>query len=78
MPVGAPLGDRRQLGHDQASTSHASATGAPWKLPQLSTRPSGRIIGLSIAASSSRSASERANTIVSRAAPCTWGVQRSE
>ena len=34
-------------------------------------RPSGKIIGLSIAASSSRSAIVRAWASVSRAAPCT-------
>ncbi|CAB4574507.1 unannotated protein [freshwater metagenome] len=61
-----------------ARKSHTNATGAPWKLPQLSTRPSGRIIGLSIAASNSRSAIVRAWATVSSAAPCTCGVQRSE
>ena len=77
--VGAPLGDRRQLRRRRSPGSRTrSPTGAPWKLPQLSTRPSGRIIGLSMAASSSRSAIVRAWASVSSAAPCTCGVQRSE
>ena len=36
-----------------ASVSQARPSGAPWKLPHDSTRPSGRTIGLSIAAASS-------------------------
>ena len=42
-----------------ARKSHAKATGAPWKFPHDSTRPSGRIIGLSIAEASSASATRR-------------------
>lgn len=61
-----------------ARKSQTRASGAPWKFPQLSTRPSGRIIGLSMAAASSRSAIVRAYAIVSIAAPCTCGVQRNE
>ena len=61
-----------------ARKSHTKASGAPWKFPHDSTRPSGRIIGLSMAASSSRSAIVRAWAMVSRAAPCTWGVHLIE
>ncbi len=61
-----------------ARKSQASATGAPWKLPHDSTRPSGSTIGLSIAEPSSASATASAWARVSRAAPWTWGLQRIE
>ena len=61
-----------------ARKSATAATGAPWKLPHDSTRPSGSTTGLSMNERSSRSAIVRACSIVSRAAPCTCGVQRSE
>ena len=53
-------------------------SGAPWKLPLLSTRPSGSTTGLSMAAASSRAATVSACATVSRTAPCTCGEQRSE
>ena len=61
-----------------ARKSQAYPTGAPWKLPHDSTRPSGSTIGLSIAACSSAPATRSAWSSVSRAAPTTWGAQRSE
>ena len=61
-----------------ARKSQANATGAPWKLPHDSTRPSGSTIGLSIAATSSFAATDSAWARVSRAAPWTCGVQRIE
>ncbi len=61
-----------------ARKSQAKPTGAPWKWPQDSTRPSGRTVGLSMAERSSMSATPEAWATVSRAAPWTWGVQRSE
>ena len=61
-----------------ARKSHASATGAPWKFPHDSTRPSGSTTGLSIAERSSAAATVSACAHVSRAAPFTWGAHRSE
>ena len=61
-----------------ARKSHAMATGAPWKLPHDSTRPSGSTTGLSIAERSSASATRSAWLRVSRAAPLTCGAQRTE
>jgi hypothetical protein len=61
-----------------ARKSQTKASGAPWKLPQDSTRPSGRTIGLSIAEASSASATASAWASVSRAAPLTCGAQRRE
>ena len=61
-----------------ARKSHANASGAPWKLPHDSTRPSGRIIGLLIAAASSLAATRSACSTVSRAAPSTCGAHRNE
>jgi hypothetical protein len=61
-----------------ARKSQTRASGAPWKFPHDSTRPSGRIIGLSIAEISSADATSRAWTTVSRAAPFTCGAQRNE
>ncbi len=61
-----------------ARKSQAWASGAPWKFPHDSTRPSGRIIGLSIAETSSAAPTCRAWASVSRAAPWTCGAQRSE
>ena len=61
-----------------ASRSQAWASGAPWKLPTDSTRPSASTTGLSMADASSRSAHVSANASASRAAPWTWGAQRSE
>lgn len=61
-----------------ARKSSTYATGAPWKLPFDSTRPSTVTTGLSIAAASSRRATAVAWSSVSRAAPCTWGAHRSE
>ena len=63
---------------DTARKSATAATGAPWKLPHDSTRPSVRTIGLSMNDRSSTSATRRAWSVVSRAAPCTCGVQRNE
>ena len=57
----------------------AKPSGAPWKLPHDSTRPSGRTIGLSIADSQlGRRRPRSAWASASRAAPCTCGAQRSE
>ena len=53
-------------------------SGAPWKLPLDSTRPSAVTTGLSIAEASSRAATTAAWASVSRAAPATCGAQRSE
>jgi hypothetical protein len=61
-----------------ASASQANASGAPWKLPQDSTRPSRSTIGLSIAERSSAAATVSAWLSTSRAAPVTCGAQRSE
>ena len=61
-----------------ARKSHAIATGAPWKLPHDSTRPSGSTTGLSIAERSSAAATPSTCVRVSRAAPFTCGAQRSE
>ena len=61
-----------------ASRSQATPSGAPWKLPHDSMRPSGSTIGLSIAEMSSMRATPSAYPAASRAAPCTCGVQRSE
>ena len=61
-----------------ASASQANASGAPWKLPHDSIRPSGSTIGLSIALASSALATVSAWTSTSRAAPATCGAQRSE
>ncbi|KZE94467.1 hypothetical protein AVP42_00997 [Agromyces sp. NDB4Y10] len=61
-----------------ARKSSTYPTGAPWKLPFDSTRPSGVSTGLSMALASSASATDAACARVSRAAPCTCGAQRSE
>ena len=61
-----------------ARKSAANPSGAPWKLPHDSTRPSGSTIGLSIADASSFSATKRQCARVSRTAPWTDGVQRIE
>ncbi len=61
-----------------ARKSSTYPSGAPWKLPLLSTRPSGSTTGLSMAAASSRAATASACASVSRTAPCTCGEQRSE
>ena len=61
-----------------ARKSSTYPSGAPWKLPLLSTRPSGSTTGLSMAAASSRAATASACARVSRTAPCTCGEQRSE
>ena len=61
-----------------AKKSSTYATGAPWKLPFDSTRPSLVTTGLSIADESSASATRAACSIVSRAPPWTWGAHRSE
>ena len=61
-----------------ARKSHCRATGAPWKWPHDSTRPSGNTVGLSIADRSSMSAVATAFAAASRAAPCTCGVHRNE
>jgi len=60
-----------------ASTSAAMATGSPWKLPPESSSPvSANTIGLSVAAFSSISTVRVTKRSASRAAPCTWGMQR--
>ena len=61
-----------------ARKSATAATGAPWKLPHDSTRPSGSTTGLSMNDTSSRPAIALACSTVSRAAPWTCGVQRTE
>ena len=61
-----------------ARKSSTYPTGAPWKLPFDSSRPSSVTTGLSIALASSRPATTAAWSTVSRAAPCTCGAQRSE
>jgi hypothetical protein len=61
-----------------ARKSRTYATGAPWKLPLLSMRPSSSTTGLSMADASSRSATAVACAIVSRTAPATCGAHRSE
>ncbi len=62
-----------------ARKSHAIPTGAPWKFPHDSTRPSGSTIGLSIAERSSTEATpDPRSASASRAAPITCGAQRSE
>ncbi len=61
-----------------ARKSRTYATGAPWKLPFDSTRPSSSTTGLSTAAASSRLATRRAWSRVSRPAPATCGAQRME
>ncbi len=61
-----------------ARKSRTYATGAPWKLPLDSTRPSGRTTGLSTEEASSRPATTAAWSRVSRPAPLTWGAQRTE
>ena len=78
--VGAALGDRADIGHrDGEEVGGVARAGAPWKLPHDSTRPSGRTIGLSMAdTSSTLGDAARRSATVSRAAPCTCGVQRSE
>ena len=60
-----------------ASTSNASATAWPWKLPPLISVPSSNTSGLSVAAFSSRDTSPSANCIASSTGPCTCGMQRS-
>ena len=65
-PVGAPLGDRREVGDGDREEVQHVADGAPWKLPLHSTRPSGRTTGLSMAAASSRAATGSACASVSR------------
>ena len=55
-----------------ASTSSASETGCPWKLPPETTRScSGKTSGLSVAEFTSMERTERACCSPSRAAPCT-------
>ena len=61
-----------------ARKSAANASGSPWKLPFDSTSPSSSTIGLSIADDSSTAEMRRANSSVSRAAPATCGLQRTE
>ena len=61
-----------------ARKSQPIATGAPWKFPHDSTRPSGSTTGLSIAERSSAAATLSTWSHVSRAAPFTCGAQRSE
>ena len=61
-----------------ARKSQAIATGAPWKFPHDSTRPSGRTTGLSIAERSSATATRLHVGPVSRVAPFTCGAQRTE
>src|SRR5207249_4414678 len=61
-----------------ARKSAANASGSPWKLPFDSTSPSSSTIGLSIADDSSTAEIRRANSSVSRAAPATCGLQRTE
>src|SRR5438067_11125917 len=61
-----------------ARKSAAKASGSPWKLPLDSTSPLSRTIGLSMVDDSSTSAMRRAKSRVSRAAPATWGLQRTE
>ena len=62
-----------------ASTTSASATGWPWKLPPETISPvSAKTRGLSVAAFTSRASTARQNPSPSRAAPWTWGMQRSE
>ena len=61
-----------------ARKSQAKPSGAPWKLPHDSTRPSGSTIGLSIAEAISAAATRSACASASRAAPLTCGAQRSE
>jgi hypothetical protein len=61
-----------------ARKSQASATGAPWKFPHDSTRPSGSTTGLSMAERSSAAATFSTWSHVSRAAPFTCGAQRTE
>ena len=61
-----------------ARKSSTYATGAPWKFPFDSTRPSEVTTGLSTADASSRLAISAAWVTVSRAAPCTCGEQRNE
>ena len=56
-----------------ARKSRAWPTGAPWKLPLDSTRPSSSTTGLSTADASSREAIRRVWSSVSRAAPVTCG-----
>ena len=60
-----------------ASTSSASATACPWKLPPLMSVPSSKTSGLSVAALSSRATSDSAKSIASSTGPCTCGMQRS-
>ncbi len=61
-----------------ARKSRTYATGAPWKLPLDSTRPSGSTTGLSTEEASSREATRAACAMVSRPAPATCGAQRTE
>ena len=78
-PVGAPLGDRGEVGDgDGEEVQHV---GRPARRGSCRwTRPGRRACttGLSIAAASSRAATGSACASVSRAAPCTCGAQRSE
>jgi hypothetical protein len=62
------FGDHSDLGHCDRRKSAANPSGASWKLPHDSTRPSGSTIGLSIADASSLSATKRQCVSVSRAA----------
>src|SRR5256884_4449612 len=61
-----------------ARKSAANARGSPWKLPLDSTSPFSSTIGLSIVDDSSTSATRRAKSSVSRAAPATCGLHRTE
>jgi hypothetical protein len=61
-----------------ARKSAAKPSGAPWKFPVDSTRPSGSTTGLSTTERSSRPATEITKSSVSRAAPATCGAHRIE
>jgi hypothetical protein len=76
--VGRPLGDSPTAATAIARKSQAKASGAPWKLRHDRMRPFGSTIGLSIVYASSAAATRRAWATVSRAAPRTYGAQRSE
>ena len=62
-----------------ASASSANASGWPWKFPLETTMSSStKTSGLSVAALSSVATVVSTYARRSRAAPCTWGAQRSE
>ena len=63
----------------RARQSAARAIGSPWKLPPDSTAPSsGNTNGLSVTEFISIASLASASDSRSRAAPCTWGMQRTE